>query len=82
LSKKYFFIPPEVLSYYPSVLEGLSDSSKDEDVVAMRSRSKSARVVPFKKALGVEKPKVEHPRKNASGTVPGQSSLLSFFQEA
>ncbi|CAK9860838.1 unnamed protein product [Sphagnum jensenii] len=33
LSKKYFSIPPEVLSYYPFVLEGLFDSSKDEDVV-------------------------------------------------
>jgi DNA replication protein DnaD len=34
LSKKYFSIPPEVLSYYPSVPKGLFDSSKDEDVVA------------------------------------------------
>jgi hypothetical protein len=79
LSKKYFSIPPEILSYYPSVLEGLSDSSEDEDVAAMQSRSKSARVAPSKKAVGVEKPKVGCPRKNAFGTVPGQSSLLSFF---
>jgi hypothetical protein len=34
LSKKYFSIPLEVLSYYPSIPEGLSDSSKDEDVPA------------------------------------------------
>jgi len=82
LSKKYFSIPPEVLSYYPFVPEGLSDSSKDEDVAAPRSRNKSARVAPFKKAVGVEKPKVGRSRKNASGTVPGQSSLLSFFWKA
>jgi hypothetical protein len=82
LSKKYFSIPLEVLSYYPSVLEGFSDSSKDEDVAATRSRSKSAHVAPSKKAVGVEKPKVECPRKNAFGTVPGQSSLLSFFWKA
>ncbi len=79
LSKKYFFISPEVLSYYPSVLEGLSDSSEDEDVAATWSKSKSARVVPSKKAVGVEKPKVECLRKNASSIVPGQSSLLLFF---
>jgi hypothetical protein len=79
LSKKYFSIPPEVLSYYPSVPEGLFDSSEDEDVVATRSRSKSVRVAPSKKAVGVEKPKVGRPRKNAFGIVPGQSSLLSFF---
>jgi len=48
LSKKYFSIPLEVLSYYPSVPEGLSDSSEDEDVAATQSRSKSARVVPSK----------------------------------
>jgi len=71
LSKKYFSIPPEVLSYYPFVPEGLSDSSKDEDVAATRSRSKSARVVPSKKAVGVEKPKVGRPQENASDTVPG-----------
>jgi hypothetical protein len=82
LSKKYFSIPHEVLSYYPSVPEGLSDSSEDEDVAATRSRSKSARVVPSKKAIGVEKPKVGRPRKNAFGTVPRQSSLLSFFWKA
>jgi len=79
LSKKYFSIAPEVLSYYPSIPEGLSDSSKDEDVAATRSRSKSARVAPSKKAIGVEKPKVGRPRKNASSIVPGQSSLLLFF---
>ncbi|CAK9862504.1 unnamed protein product [Sphagnum jensenii] len=82
LSKKYFSIPPEVLSYYPSVPEGLSDSSEDEDVAATQSMSKSARVAPSKKAVGVEKPKVGRLRKNASGTVPGQSSLLSFFWKA
>ncbi len=82
LSKKYFSIPPEVLSYYPSIPEGLSDSSEDEDVAATRSRSKSTRVGPSKKAVGVEKPKVKRPWKNASGTVPGQSSLLSFFWKA
>jgi hypothetical protein len=70
LSKKYFSIPPEVLSYYPFVPEGLFDSSKDEDVATTQSRSKSACVVPSKKAVGVEKPKVERSRKNASGTVP------------
>jgi hypothetical protein len=79
LSKKYFSIPPEVLSYYPFVSEGLSDSSEDEDVAATQSRSKSAHVAPSKKAVGVEKPKVGRPQKNASGTVPGQLSLLSFF---
>jgi hypothetical protein len=79
LSKKYFFIPLEVLSYYPSVPEGLPDSLEDEDVEATRSRSKGARVAPSKKAIGVEKPKVGRPQKNAFGTVPGQSSLLSFF---
>jgi hypothetical protein len=63
LSKKYFSIPPEVLSYYPSVPEGLSDSSEDEYVAATRSRSKSARVAPSKKAVGVEKPKVGHRRR-------------------
>ncbi len=82
LSKKYFSIPLEVLSYYPSILEGLSDSSKDEDVAATRSRSKSLCIAPFKKAIGVEKPKVGRPRKNASGTVLGQLSLLSFFWKA
>ncbi|CAM6075432.1 unnamed protein product [Sphagnum tenellum] len=82
LSKKYFSIPPKVLSYYPSVPEGLSDSSEDEDVAATRSRSKSARIAPFKKVVWVDKPKVGRPRKNASGTVPGQSSLLSFFRKA
>ncbi len=82
LSKNYFSIPPEVLSYYPSVPEGLSNSSEDEDVAATRSRSKSAHVAPSKKAIGVEKPKVGRPRKNASGTVPGQSSLLLFFRKA
>jgi len=82
LSKKYFSIPPEVLSYYPFIPEGFSDSSEDEDVAATRSRSKSARVTPSKKAVGVEKPKVEHPRKNASGTMPGQSSFLSFLRKA
>jgi hypothetical protein len=71
LSKKYFSIPPEVLSYYPSIPEGLSDSSEDEDVAAMQSRSKSTRVAPSKKVVGVEKPKVRRPRKNASGIVPG-----------
>jgi hypothetical protein len=82
LSKKYFSIPPEVLSYYPSVPEGLSDSLEDEDVAATRSRSKSAHIAPSKKAVGVEKPKVGRPWKNASGTVHGQSSLLSFFWKA
>jgi hypothetical protein len=82
LSKKYFSIPLKVLSYYPSVHEGLSDSSEDEDVVATRSRSKSARVAPSKKAVGVEKPKVGRPRKNASGTVLRQSLFLSFFWKA
>jgi hypothetical protein len=57
----------------------LSDSSEDEDVAATWSKSKSARVVPSKKAVGVEKPKVECLRKNASSIVPGQSSLLLFF---
>ncbi|CAK9882329.1 unnamed protein product [Sphagnum jensenii] len=71
LSKKYFSIPLEVFSYYLSVHEGLSDSSEDEDVAAMRTRSKSVRVAASKKAVGVEKPKVEHPQKNASGSVPG-----------
>ncbi len=79
LSKKYFSIPLEVLSYYAFVPEGLSDSSEDEDVAATRSRSKSAHVAPSKKVVGVEKPKVGCPRKNASGTVPRQSLLLSFF---
>jgi hypothetical protein len=82
LSKKYFSIPPEVLSYYHFVHEGLSDSSEDEDVAATQSRSKSARITPSKKAVGVEKPKVGRPRKNAFGIVPGQSSLLSFFWKA
>ncbi len=82
LSKKYFSIPPEVLSYYPSVREGLSDSSEDDDLAATRSRSKSTRVAPSKKAVGVEKPKVGRPWKNASGTMPRQSSLLSFLQKA
>jgi hypothetical protein len=82
LSNKYFSIPPEVLSYYPSVPEGLFDSSEDEDVAATRSRNKSTRVAPSKKAVGVEKPKVGRPRKNASDTVPGESSLLSFFWKA
>jgi hypothetical protein len=82
LSKKYFSILPEVLSYYPSVPEGLSNSSEDEDVVATRSRSKSVRVAPSKKVVGVEKSKVRRPWKNASGTVPGQSSFLSFWQKA
>jgi hypothetical protein len=82
LSKKYFSIPPEVLSYYPSVPKGLSDSSEDEDVATMRSRSKSACVAPSKKAVGVEKPKVGCPWNNASGTVPGQSLLQSFFWKA
>jgi len=82
LSKKYFSIPPKVLSYYPSVPKGLSDSSEDEDVAATRSRSKNVRVAPSKKAVGVEKPKVGRLRKNASGIVPGQSSLLSFFWKA
>jgi hypothetical protein len=82
LSKKYFSIPLKVLSYYPSVHEGLSDSSEDEDVVATRSRSKSARIAPSKKAVGVEKPKVGRPRKNASGTVLRQSLFLSFFWKA
>ncbi len=82
LSKKYFFIPLKVLSYYPSVPEGLFDFSEDEDVAATRSRSKSARVAPSKKAVGVEKPKVRRPHKNASGTVPRQLSLLSFFWKA
>ncbi len=81
LSKKYFSIPLEVLSYYLSVLEGLSDSSEDEDVAATRSRSKSARVALSKKAVRVEKPKVGHLRKNVSGTMPRQSSLLSFFRK-
>jgi len=71
LSKKYFSIPPKVLSYYPSVPEGLSNFSEDEDVAATRSRSKSAHVAPSKKVVGVEKPKVRCPRKNASGIVPG-----------
>jgi hypothetical protein len=82
LSKKYFSIPPKVLSYYPSVPKGLSDSSEDEDVAATRSRSKNVRVAPSKKAVGVEKPKVGRLRKNASDIVPGQSSLLSFFWKA
>jgi len=81
LSKKYFSILLEVLSYYPSIPEGLSDFSKDEDVATTRSRSKSARIALSKKAIGVEKPKVRHLRKNASGTVPGQSSLLSFLRK-
>jgi len=71
LSNKYFSIPPKVLSYYPSVPEGLSDSSEDGDVAATQSRSKSARIALSKKAVGVEKPKVGRSRKNASGTVPG-----------
>ncbi|CAM6016160.1 unnamed protein product [Sphagnum balticum] len=70
LSKKYFSIPPKVLSYYPFVPEGLSDFSENEDVVATRSRSKSVRITPSKKAVGVEKPKVRRPWKNASGTMP------------
>jgi hypothetical protein len=82
LSKKYFSIPPKVLSYNPSVPEGLSDSSEDEDVAATRSRSKSTRVAPSKKAVGVEKSKVGRSRKNAFGTMPGQSSFLSFFWKA
>ncbi|CAM6018172.1 unnamed protein product [Sphagnum balticum] len=82
LSKNYFSIPLEVFSYYPSVFEGLSDSSEDEDVGATRSRSKSVRVTPSKKAVGVEKPTVRRPRKNASGIMPGQSSLLSFLRKA
>jgi hypothetical protein len=82
LSKEYFSIPPEVLSYYPSILEGLFDSSEDEDVADTRSKSKSAQVVPSKKAIGVEKPKVGRLRKNASGIVPGQLLLLSFFRKA
>jgi hypothetical protein len=82
LSKKYFSIPPEVLSYYPSVPEGLSDSSEDEDVAATRFRNKNAHVAPFKKAVGVEKPKVGRLQKNASGTVPRQLSLLSLFWKA
>ncbi|CAM6014719.1 unnamed protein product [Sphagnum balticum] len=52
LSKKYFSIPPEVLSYYPSVPEGLSDSSEDEVVAATRFRSKSERVAPSKIGWG------------------------------
>jgi hypothetical protein len=60
----------------------LSDFSEDEDVAATWSRSKSARIAPSKKAVGVEKLKVERPQKNASGIVPGQSSLLSFFWKA
>jgi hypothetical protein len=79
LSKKYFSIPPEILSYYPSVPEGLSDSSEDEDMAATRSKSKSARIAPSKKAVGVEKLKVGRSQKNASSTVLGQSSFLSFF---
>jgi len=82
MSKKYFSIPPKVLSYYPFVPEGLSDSSEDEDVAATQSRSKSAHIATSKKAVGVEKPKVGRSRKNASGIMLGQSSLLSFFWKA